>query len=123
MTEIDHPSHYGGDTTYETIKVLQAWLTPQEFAGFLKGNAVKYQSRHREKGKQADLEKALWYSERLATFVGEVGHDAIYLPSTLNKETVEACRDVLLMLQGVAPVNDMVDRGVEKALHLLGGKK
>src|ERR1051326_1130308 len=22
---VDHPSHYGGDTTYEAVKVIEAW--------------------------------------------------------------------------------------------------
>ena len=45
---VDHPAHYGGkDNPYEVIKVLEAWLTPEEFAGFLKGNVIKYQARAR----------------------------------------------------------------------------
>jgi hypothetical protein len=30
--DVNHPNHYGGDTTYEVIKVLRAWLTPDEFS-------------------------------------------------------------------------------------------
>lgn len=37
---IDHPPHYGGDTPYEAIKVIEAWEL-----GFCLGNAVKYISR------------------------------------------------------------------------------
>jgi hypothetical protein len=38
MTEaVNHPAHYGGDTTYEAIKVIEAWNL-----GFHDGNAVKY---------------------------------------------------------------------------------
>lgn len=40
--QVDHPKHYGGDTTYECIKVLKAWNTPEEFIGFCKDNAIKY---------------------------------------------------------------------------------
>lgn len=60
MDAVDHPAHYGGDSKYETIKVIEAWGL-----GFNLGNVVKYISRAGKKGdKQKDLEKALWYLER-----------------------------------------------------------
>lgn len=66
---VDHPAHYGGaDNPYEVIKVLEAWLTPEEFAGFLKGNVITYQARARLKNGAQDLEKAAWYAARLAEF-------------------------------------------------------
>ena len=64
--QVNHPKHYGGDTVYETIKVLRAWLTPEEFKGFLRGNVIKYVSRAGKKDAEAqDLDKAKWYLERL----------------------------------------------------------
>jgi len=67
--EVNHPGHYGGaDNPYETIKVLEAWLTPEEYVGFLKGNALKYLSRHRQKGGLKDLKKAQWYQNALVEF-------------------------------------------------------
>ena len=59
---VNHPSHYGGDNTYETIKVIEAWELD-----FHLGNTVKYISRagKKEIGKEIqDLEKAKWYLER-----------------------------------------------------------
>jgi hypothetical protein len=57
---INHPAHYGGDGTYETIKVVEAWKLD-----FNLGNAIKYISRAEHKGKNVeDLEKAKWYIER-----------------------------------------------------------
>ena len=41
---INHPSHYGGDTTYEAIKVIHAWKL-----NFNLGNVVKYISRAGQK--------------------------------------------------------------------------
>jgi len=61
---IDHPPHYGGDTQYEAIKVIEAWGL-----GFHLGNAVKYIARAGRKiGADcvADLRKAAWYLERAA---------------------------------------------------------
>lgn len=62
---VDHPDHYGGDTTYETIKVLEAWLSPDEFRGFLRGNTLKYLSRLGKKDEALqDAKKAAWYLAR-----------------------------------------------------------
>lgn len=62
MNDIDHPDHYGGDTTYEAIKVIEAWgLT------FNLGNTAKYICRAGKKpGTSAlrDLGKAAWYLQR-----------------------------------------------------------
>lgn len=61
MSEVDHPSHYGGaDYAYETIKVIEAWGL-----GFNLGNAIKYISRAGAKGNRTvDLQKARWYLDR-----------------------------------------------------------
>ena len=57
---VDHPKHYGGDTPYETIKVIEAWSL-----GFCLGNAVKYISRAGKKDDTlTDLRKAAWYLAR-----------------------------------------------------------
>lgn len=57
--QINHPSHYGGDTVYEAIKVIVAWKL-----GFCLGNTVKYISRAGKKDPAKtieDLKKALFY--------------------------------------------------------------
>lgn len=62
MSAVDHPAHYGGDTAYESIKVIEAWGL-----GFSLGNAVKYISRAGKKDPAAeveDLRKAAWYLNR-----------------------------------------------------------
>ena len=57
---VNHPSRYGGDTTYEAIKVIEAWEL-----GFCLGNTVKYISRAGKKGDEIeDLKKAEWYLRR-----------------------------------------------------------
>lgn len=58
--KINHPSHYGGDTVYEAIKVIEAWRL-----GFNLGNTVKYIARAEHKGATLeDLKKAAWYLAR-----------------------------------------------------------
>lgn len=60
MERVNHPEHYGGDTTYEAIKVIEAWEL-----GFCLGNTVKYISRAGKKGCHIeDLKKARWYLDR-----------------------------------------------------------
>lgn len=59
MDSVNHPQHYGGDTTYEAIKVIEAWGLD-----FCLGNALKYISRAGHKpGTQRteDLQKSIWY--------------------------------------------------------------
>lgn len=64
--EINHPARYGGDTVYECIKVLKAWLPVEEYKGFLRGNAIKYLCRAGKKDEVVqELKKAKWYIDKL----------------------------------------------------------
>lgn len=59
---VNHPQHYGGDTAYEAIKVIEAWGLD-----FCLGNTVKYISRAGKKDASKtleDLKKAQWYLNR-----------------------------------------------------------
>lgn len=60
-----NPDHYkaGG---MEVIDILRAKLSPEEFRGFLKGNAIKYITRAEAKGREEDYKKAAWYTSMLA---------------------------------------------------------
>lgn len=59
-----NPNHYkiGG---IETIDFIEAKLSPEEFAGYCRGNMLKYIARagHKDDAGQ-DMRKALWYGER-----------------------------------------------------------
>ena len=66
MTDmVNSPPHYktGG---IEAIDYIEAKLSPEEFAGYCRGNALKYLSRagHKDDAVQ-DYRKAKWYIERL----------------------------------------------------------
>jgi hypothetical protein len=66
ISENNHPVRYGGDTEYECIKVLKAWLNEDEYKGFLKGNAIKYLCRLGKKDSEKnELEKSMWYINKL----------------------------------------------------------
>ena len=62
MEAVNNPKHYGGNTTYEAIKVIEAWDL-----NFHLGNVVKYISRAGKKDltkTKEDLLKAKWYLDR-----------------------------------------------------------
>lgn len=66
MTDlVNHPPHYTNGNI-ECIDAIEAALTPEEFRGYCKGNALKYTWRERHKGGDESLEKAQWYLRRLA---------------------------------------------------------
>lgn len=67
---VNHPDHYGGDTPYETIKVIEAKATREEFIGFNKWNAFKYIDRATRKGDELEnYKKARWYLDNLVRFM------------------------------------------------------
>ncbi len=65
VDDVNHPPHYkiGG---IETIDVIEAKLTPEEFRGYLKGNVVKYLTRIGYKDDAGkDVDKMVWYALKL----------------------------------------------------------
>ena len=62
---VNNPPHYktGG---IEAIEGIEASMGPEAYAGYLKGNIMKYMWRYERKGKPVeDLKKAQWYLGRL----------------------------------------------------------
>lgn len=63
---IDHPARYNGGSEYECYKVLQNWLTEEQYKGFLLGNTLKYLCRLGKKDNNVqELKKARWYLDKL----------------------------------------------------------
>jgi len=50
--------HYKKLGDYQPWEVLKAWLTPEEFRGYMKGTAIAYLARERDKGGMLDIKKA-----------------------------------------------------------------
>jgi len=50
---------------------MKSWLTPEQFHGFLHGNAIKYLARCHSKGGIEDLRKARHYLDKLIEEVGD----------------------------------------------------
>lgn len=64
MDNVNQPKHYTFGSV-ECIDAIKAALTPEEFAGFCKGNVIKYTWREKQKGGKEDLRKAAFYLRRL----------------------------------------------------------
>lgn len=62
---VNKPLHYTVNGV-EAIDVLRAKLTPEEFRGFCKGNALKYLMRANYKGhEEQDIAKAVFYLKEI----------------------------------------------------------
>jgi hypothetical protein len=57
-------SHYV-DMTVMPWDAMQCWMSTEAFAGFLRGNAIKYLARCDKKGGVEDLRKARHYLDKL----------------------------------------------------------
>lgn len=53
------PAHY--QKTIEPWDAMEAWLTHEQFKGYLRGNCIKYLARCEDKGGVDDLKKAQHY--------------------------------------------------------------
>lgn len=68
---VNKPEHYNS-SKMECIDAIHGMLTHDEYIGYLRGNALKYNWRCRYKGKPIeDLRKARWYEERLIRYMLE----------------------------------------------------
>lgn len=61
-------NHYVNKTV-QPWQAMEAWMTHEEFVGFLRGNAIKYLARCGDKGGVEDLKKSRHYLERLIEFI------------------------------------------------------
>lgn len=77
--EISNPKHYDlFPDGMQAIDVIRAALTPEEFAGYCKGNFLKYRLRAGEKGPvEKCIGKAEWYRDRLHGYHDFMNSEAI----------------------------------------------
>lgn len=79
---MDNPSKIqigGSHYTSKTIQpwdAMEAWMSPDQFAGFLRGNAIKYLARCDDKGGLEDIKKARHYLDKLIELLdATLAHD------------------------------------------------
>ena len=68
MDMVNQPPHYnqGG---IECIDAIEESMEKEAFAGYCKGNVIKYLWRYEYKNKIEDLKKAQWYLAKLVTLL------------------------------------------------------
>ena len=70
IDEVNQPAHYIS-SGMEAIQVMEAFLSAEEFEGYLRGNALKYLLRLKGKGSaKMNAEKCMWYVNRLSKELG-----------------------------------------------------
>ena len=52
-------AHYKKYGECKPWQILSIWLSPEEFIGFMKGTAIAYLARERDKGGRDDIKKAM----------------------------------------------------------------
>ena len=57
-------AHYTSKSV-QPWEAMEAWMSEEQFKGFLKGNVIKYLARCDDKGGRIDLEKAKHYLDKL----------------------------------------------------------
>ena len=57
-------NHYASKAV-QPWDAMQAWLSREEFAGYLRGNVIKYMARCNDKGGIEDVQKARHYIDKL----------------------------------------------------------
>lgn len=57
-------SHYK-DKSVQPWQAMEAWMSREQFIGFLRGNAIKYLARCDDKGGVEDIRKAHHYITKL----------------------------------------------------------
>ena len=68
----DDKSNYYDAGNIETLDIIKAKLTPEQFEGYLLGNVLKYSCRLMHKGTpERDAEKAAYYSRWLHEAINE----------------------------------------------------
>lgn len=66
-------SHYKDMGAYQPWEVLQRWLTPEEYRGYMKGTAIAYLAREQGKGGDLDIRKSAHTLEGLIEVLAQQG--------------------------------------------------
>lgn len=99
MSEFNTPKHYVLADGSDSMDALAKILGPEEFKGFLRGNALKYMIRYKLKGGIEDLKKAMDYVKRLVVVVGgEEDSPSEEEEKTIAEKLYDTCKKYRLHL-------------------------
>lgn len=83
---VDHPAHYADGCSMECIDAMVIAFGASEVISHCKITAFKYLWRHKHKGGQEDVQKALWYLNKAKSLMrGEEPEDVQNAMRCLNK--------------------------------------
>lgn len=92
--------HYKSLGQYQPWDVLRHWLTEEEYRGWMKGNAIVYLAREKQKGGDQDIGKAAHHLQKLLEVLEDdavekmpdwLGRDATRVERTLTERSVPGC--------------------------------
>ena len=76
MSNLASDTQVGGDhyrsKAIQPWTAMEAWMSRDEFEGYLRGNIIKYLARYRDKDGERDLLKAKHYLDRLIELYPQV---------------------------------------------------
>lgn len=103
---INHPSHYNNSKGIETIDVIEAFT--EDLSGIqavCTANALKYVCRWHKKNGVEDINKAIWYLNKLKETIGDDGDDEdTYMTSlrdTLMRHFIDEQRPMVVHTCGI----------------------
>ena len=123
--EINHPKRYNADTPYECYKVLRAWMTKEQFQGYLRGNCLKYLCRVGKKDDEVqELGKCKWYLEKLIESFQDIDKSEEISLETTQDVTQEDVNNLIMTVKSNSDFNSVnytwkkkQPRGVSKSEH------
>ena len=74
-------NHYR-DKKVQPWAAMEAWMSPEELRGFMRGNAIKYLARCNDKGGLQDLQKAQHYLSKLIELTLAIEHPPSATPAS-----------------------------------------
>ena len=64
--------HHYAAKAVQPWDAMRAWMTPEQFEGYLRGNVIKYIARYPDKNGIEDVKKAQHYMEKLLEVLAEI---------------------------------------------------
>lgn len=84
--------HYKSLGQYQPWDVLRHWLTPEEYRGWMKGNAIVYLAREKQKGGDQDIGKAAHHLQKLLEVLADEDKAVESMPDWLGREATRQQR-------------------------------
>lgn len=88
---VNHPSHYADSCSMECFEAMKIAFGEKKLIEYCKITAFKYLWRHRNKGGEEDVRKALWYLEEAIAMHPGVGMNDKQLALLVNQAMMEQC--------------------------------